>query len=132
MQVRADNVMGWGVDRRPEDRPGVPMELEPPRQIGDAAPGEPEQQVVGAATAIDRRRPLTPTYGTCVPLRGMSGAIRRVAYTIPTYKARRWMLLMLADRVDVIEHTARPAAKLFGGLAVIALGVLAVRALREA
>jgi hypothetical protein len=130
MQARVDNVIGWGVDRHPEDRPGVPRELNPPRQMGDAAPGEPVQQVAGKVSAIDALRPVTPVYATAVPPRGLSGLLRRVAYEIPPYKARRWMLLMLADRVDVAEHTFKPAAMLLGGTALLVGGVFAVRALR--
>jgi hypothetical protein len=131
MQARVDNVIGWGVDRRPEDRPGVPRQIDPPRRMGGAAPGGPEQQVVGEVNAIDERRPITPVYATANPPRGLSGLLRRAAYTIPPYKARRWMLLMFADRIDVFEHGAgRPLAVLLGGAALAAGTFVAVRAIR--
>jgi hypothetical protein len=44
-------------------------------------------------------------YGTAQPPRGISGALRDFAYQSPPHKARHWLVLMLADRVDVLEHT---------------------------
>jgi hypothetical protein len=45
----------------------------------------------------------TPVFGTAQPPRGVSGALRRRAYTIPEHHARHWVMLILADRVDVVE-----------------------------
>jgi hypothetical protein len=50
---------------------------------------------------------LTPVFGTAVPPRGLSGLVRRAAYKIPEHKGKRWMLLMLADRIDVQESRLR-------------------------
>jgi hypothetical protein len=47
-----------------------------------------------------------PVRGSAQPPRGLSGALRRLAYTIPEHRARRPMLLILADRIDVLEHRA--------------------------
>jgi hypothetical protein len=62
-------------------------------------------------------------FGTAQPARGVSGAIRRVAYRLPEHRAGRWALLLLADRVDVVEHRAAwlvPAAVALGvGYAVV-------------
>ena len=119
------NIIGWGVDAALENRPGVPEEL-PPQPIGFSRLGGPSAQTVGKPTAKSFDRPVTPTYGTTVPLRGLSGVIRRMAYQIPAYKPRRWMLLLLADRVDVIEHNVVPMTLVVGGLA--AAGFFGVRA----
>jgi hypothetical protein len=62
---------------------------------------------------------------------GLSGMLRRLAYRVPEHRARRWMLLMLADRVDIIEHNPRGMLKLLVPLAAIGLGVFAVRRLRR-
>ncbi|HEX9107059.1 MAG TPA: hypothetical protein VF832_07520 [Longimicrobiales bacterium] len=119
---------GWGrsaagVDASPERRPGVPMYARGIRRPdlggsgvksgtgswGDAntAPGE--------AGTIPRQGDdprhlkrlglgrLTPVYGTANPPHGVSGAMRRWAYRYPEDLARHWMLLLMADRVDVVE-----------------------------
>jgi hypothetical protein len=101
----APDVPGRGADVRPEHRPGVPMYREPPRPLPGAHWREPERQP--PRTDLTKRMELdtlTPVFGTAQPPRGLSGAIRRAAYNIPQHCARHWMLLFLADRVDVIEH----------------------------
>lgn len=120
------NIIGWGADAALENRPGVPEEL-PPQPIGYSRLGGPPPQTIGEPTAKSFDRPVTATYGTTVPLRGLSGVVRRMAYRTPTYKPRRWLMLMLADRIDVIEHNVVPMTLVLGGLA--AVGFFGVRAL---
>lgn len=87
----------------PADRPGVPMEAEP-----TAAPGahwaEPTRQP-GAEHALHRveLERATPVFGTAQPLHGLSGVLRARAYAIPEHFARHWLMLLVADRVDVVE-----------------------------
>lgn len=92
-----------GVDAPPERRPGVPREA-PPKPVDGAGGGEPERQDVDAPhlrrAGLER---LTPVVGTAQPPRGASGFLRRRAYRVPEHRARHWALLLLADRVDVLE-----------------------------
>jgi hypothetical protein len=62
-------------------------------------PTQPRERDV--LVSIDRK--LTPVYADTVPPRGLSGLLRRRAYRIHEHKARRWLLLLLADRIDVVE-----------------------------
>lgn len=101
----------WGVDKRPQDRPGVPKET-PPHPVAGAHWREPERQPE-AVTVVKRAtlKRLTPVFSTAVPPHGLSGAIRRFAYRIPEHLVRHWLLLLVADRVDVVEsklHLPRP------------------------
>jgi hypothetical protein len=66
-----------------------------------AIPAQPltEDRVISPSRS---RRPAV--VGTAEPLSGLSGALRRFAYSIPEHEARHWMLLLAADRVDVVEH----------------------------
>ena len=93
----------WGVDRRVEQRPGVPREA-PPRPVEHSHWAEPEQQmptvVVLKRAGLER---LTPVFGTAQPPHGLSGTLRRMAYGIPEHLARHWIVLLIADRVDVLE-----------------------------
>ncbi|WP_309104655.1 hypothetical protein [Microbacterium sp.] len=44
---------------------------------------------------------LTPVYGTAQPLHGLSGAVRRLAYsTLSEARNTRWLLLILGDRIE--------------------------------
>lgn len=116
-----------GIDG-PDARPGVPMESRPERADG-AHWDRPERQADGDAhlvrAGLDRP---THVFGTAQRPRGLSGALRRGAYRIPEHYARHWMLLLLADRIDVAE--ARLSDALAGPLesAGMERGARAVRA----
>jgi hypothetical protein len=123
-------VSGWGVDVREEDRPGVPKETRPPEPLSNRIAID--QQVHGPLAVRDASRPVTPVYASAVPPRGLSGILRRAAYRVPDYKPRRWMMLLIADRIDVMEHAIVPVALVLGGVAAILGGAYAVKRLREA
>lgn len=114
-------------DVDPRDRPGVPQELRPPRPLANAHWDTPEQQQGDTPPLIGANMQLTPVYSTAIPPRGLSGAIRRAAYRVPDHRARRWMLLLAADRIDAIEHEPRTLLKVLGAIGAITLGVLAIR-----
>lgn len=93
-----------GTDLSPESRPGVPMHADP------HATGERPAPQAGGERHLRRAglEAATPVFGTAQPPRGASGLIRRAAYRIPEHYARHWLLLMLADRVDVVEDRIGP------------------------
>ncbi len=118
---------GWGrsaagVDASPERRPGVPMYargIRRPNLGGTATPGVGDAlgdtAAAGETGNIPRQsndprhlkrlglKRLTPVYGTANPPHGVAGSMRRWAYRYPEDLARHWMLLLMADRVDVAE-----------------------------
>jgi hypothetical protein len=101
-------IPGWGVDLDPRDRPSVP-------QVAF------QEDLSGARWEFPERQPekwprersiehkfLTPVFGTSCPPRGLSGAIRKFSYArYSEARAARWLLLMLADRVDAWENHLR-------------------------
>jgi hypothetical protein len=91
----------WGVDLDPARRPGVPMEKSPPTPFPNTR-YPPEQQLGTPASPMHGRpnKTMPPVFGTAVPLRGLSGVIRRAAYRLPDHKPTHWMLKLLGDRVD--------------------------------
>jgi len=104
-------VPGWGLDLNYDERTAVPME--------DFDPG-----ATGAHWDFPERQPekwpremspehgmLPPVFGTACPPRGISGAIRKYAYTLGEGKTSHWMLLMAADRIDVIESSVEAAVR---------------------
>jgi hypothetical protein len=102
-QLRA-RIPGWGADLDPADRPSVPRERFDP-DLSGAHWEFPERQ----PERLPRERSiehamLTPAFGTAQPTRGLSGAIRRFAYArYGEGRAAHWLLLIAADRVDVVE-----------------------------
>lgn len=96
-------IRGWGSDLDPAMRPGVPRDKEP--GIGSETLYPPiEQQVptVPVHRSNEHAR-LTPVFGTTCPPSGLSGRVRDFAYRFSEGRVSRWMLLMLADRIDVAQ-----------------------------
>ena len=96
-------IEGWGADLDPQVRPAYPKERTPPRFIHRHW-DELEHQQPSVKVFHSTERPgLTPVYGTTAPPKGVSGMIRRAAFRYSENDMRHWMLLLLADRVDVGE-----------------------------
>jgi hypothetical protein len=123
-ELRA-RIPGWGVDLDPQDRPAVPREVDASALTG-AHWQVPEQQPGGEARerSIEHAR-LTPVFGTAQPLKGVSGAIRRLAYTrYSEGRAAHWLLLIAGDRVDTVASVGRSFLTLHPDNPVTETGVL--------
>lgn len=109
-ELRA-RIPGWGADLDPADRPSDPMEQLGVRDVDGVDPHwtfpdrQPEHRP--RERSIEHGM-LTPVFGTAQPLGGLSGTVRRLAYRrFSEGRAAHWLLLVVADRVDVVEHVAR-------------------------
>ena len=115
-----NDTRGRAVDLDARNRPGVPMEKDPQPLPGSRAPIEPQRSDVRIfKDALPT--PMPPVFGTAQPPAGLSGLIRKLAYRYPDNMARRWMMLLLADRVDVLEHTVRRSLPASAGVAAALL-----------
>ncbi|MFV9632618.1 hypothetical protein [Mycobacterium neumannii] len=96
-------IPGWGADLDPADRPSVPkLKAVDTGAHWDFPERQPEKWP--RQRSIEHKF-LTPVFGTSTPPRGLSGAIRRYSYrTYSEGRAAHWLLLILADRVDAVEH----------------------------
>ncbi len=107
----ADRIPGWGSDLDPAVRPGVPRDKAPELGVEVLYPPIPEQappHLIHKSTEYPR---LTPVFGTSCPPTGLSGRIRDVAYRFSEGRLAHWMMLMLADRVNVVEDVAGDLAR---------------------
>jgi hypothetical protein len=96
-------IPGWGLDLDYDERTAVPMEDFDPGATGahwDFPERQPEKW---PRERSPEHAMVTPVFGTACPPRGISGAIRKYAYTLGEGKSSHWLLLMAADRVDVVE-----------------------------
>ncbi|HWV38104.1 MAG TPA: hypothetical protein VN033_06460 [Vulgatibacter sp.] len=113
---------GVGVDRPYARRPGAPRFWEP-EPWPDARWPIPQQQ--GRPSVAMHGRETKPVFSTALPPRGVSGAMRRLAYRLPDHQPNRWLLLLAADRVEV---WGRRLPKLIVFALPLAIGVGAWRA----
>lgn len=109
---RFAHIPGWGADLDHADRPAYPKERIPAR-----LPGlhweEPEQQVssVEILCSTERDSTITPVFGTTVPPKGLSGAMRRFAFKYSENDLRHWLILLAADRTNVVEGFVEDLAR---------------------
>jgi len=108
----AATIAGWGSDVDPATRPGVPRDKAP--DIGaehlyiDITRQEPRHRIHKSTEHAQ----LTPVFGTSCPPKGLSGRIRDMAYRWSEGRLARWMALMFADRVDMVEGVVDDLAHL--------------------
>jgi hypothetical protein len=97
------HIKGWGADLDHADRPAYPMERMPARLEGVHWHQPPQQmQTVEILQSIERPS-ITPLFGTPQPPSGASGMLRRVAFRYSESDLRHWLLLLFADRVNMVE-----------------------------
>lgn len=117
-------IAGWGSDLDPAVRPGVPRDKAPHIGVEHLYPESIPRQVpkhrIHKSTEHGK---LTPVFGTSCPPRGLSGALRDVAYRYSEGRVARWLTLMVADRVDVVESAAKDVASLRGPNLVREMGM---------
>ena len=101
--VDTSAIPGWGVDADPENDPAYPyrdrskddhrLDRERPPQQGS------EVEILQSIEHV--RTPAV--YGTAVPPSGLSGVVRRGAFRWSESNWLHWLLLMGADRINVVE-----------------------------
>jgi len=109
-EVKA-RIPGWGVDLDYRDRPAVPQERFDPAVTGAHWDFPERQEEHRPRERSPEHKFLTPVFGTACPPRGLSGLMRKYAYTLGEGKASHWLILLAADRVDVLESTVEAALR---------------------
>ncbi len=98
------HIKGWGIDADPKNDPTYPMknrlDLEQTGLSWERPTLQPE--TVEILHSIERPN-LTAVFGTTSPPSGLSGMIRRLAFTKSENQYAHWLPLVLADRVNVVE-----------------------------
>lgn len=103
MNTPRNDIPGWGADLDPANRPAVPKERRPPRLGGVHWDDPPMQQSKVEVLRSTEHFRMPPVFGTTLPPRGVSGWIRRRAFRHSENDLRHWLMLLFADRVDVVE-----------------------------
>ncbi|EMY35127.1 hypothetical protein D477_006076 [Arthrobacter crystallopoietes BAB-32] len=123
-ELRA-RIPGWGADLDPKDRPAVPKERFDPAASGahwDFPERQPEKWP--RERSIEHQT-LPPVFGTSAPPKGLSGALRKLAYRkYSEGRAAHWLILIAADRVDAVESHLRSFATLRPDNPITETGVL--------
>ncbi len=104
-------VPGWGVDADPGNNPTYPMrhiEDQTSRGLSWTRPSQ-QQPDIEILQSIEHNR-LPAVVGTSTPPSGVSGALRRYAFRRSESDWWHWLLLMGADRINVVEGVVEDLA----------------------
>ena len=106
------SVVGWGVDADPKNDPTYPYR-DRSKDEGLTKDWErPSQQLsdVEILQSIEHVR-MPSVFGTSAPPHGVSGVMRRLAFRWSESNWLHWLLLMGADRVNVVEGVVEDLAR---------------------
>lgn len=97
-------IKGWGIDADTENDPTYPMKNRTNEEHNGYSWERPVQQPQTVEIFKSVERPnITAVFGTSIPPTGLSGRIRRFAFKYSESSYGRWLPLVLADRVGMIE-----------------------------
>lgn len=105
--ISRDNIPGWGADLDPKNRPASRREANS-ESVADARRDQEyelvERQVPKVEILVStEHKKLPPIFGTSCPPKGLSGVFRRLAFRFSEGQKAHWLILILADRIDVYE-----------------------------
>jgi hypothetical protein len=128
--IDPQSVLGWGVDADTRNDPTYPYrvrENDDRRGPMEGARPPMQSQSIEVLQSIEHvRRPAV--FGTSTPPSGASGVIRRAAFGWSESNWLHWLLLMGADRVNVVEGLVEDLGR---GKVPNVLGEMGVRATWE-
>lgn len=106
VMVEPPGIPGWGVDADPVNNPTYPYR---DRSKDDHSgtwqrPARQQTDVEILQSIEHRQRPAV--VGTSTPPTGLSGAMRRLAFRKSESNLLHWMLLLGADRINMVEGVA--------------------------
>ncbi|WP_420136237.1 hypothetical protein [Sphingomonas sp.] len=115
LPVDTSLIPGWGVDADPANNPTFPMrdiskDDRSPAGLNWPRPAEQPQDVEVLMSIEHNRRPAV--FGTSSPPSGLSGVIRRMAFRRSESDWWHWLMLMGADRLNVVEGVVSDLAHL--------------------
>lgn len=101
--VDTSGIVGWGADANPQNDPTYPYrDRSTDDHSGKWTRPSQQQPKVEVLQSIEHVR-LPAVFGTSSPPRWLSGAMRRLAFTRSESNWAHWLLLMGADRVNMLE-----------------------------
>ncbi|HEX8194264.1 MAG TPA: hypothetical protein VF552_15325 [Allosphingosinicella sp.] len=109
--VDTSKIPGWGVDADPENDPTYPYRDRSQDDHSGKWERPPLQQSdVEILRSIEHKR-QPAVFGTSTPPSGLSGVIRRGAFKYSESHWFHWLMLMGADRINVVEGLVEDLAR---------------------
>lgn len=101
---KTKRIKGWGIDADPRNEPTYPMKNYTGDDRNRLNYQKPQQQEQTEEVLHSNERPaVTTVFGTAVPLSGLSGFLRRIAFRYSESSFGHWLPLIFADRINIWE-----------------------------
>lgn len=100
------HIKGWGIDANPHNNPTYPIKkhAEGSAHTGGAMNNRPAQQQYAQEILVSKERSSgSAVVGETVPPTGLSGLLRRYAFTFGESEYGHWLPLLMADRINEVE-----------------------------
>lgn len=103
-RIDPQTVKGWGVDADPKNDPTYPYRERSEQEERGLSWERPplQKERVEVLCSIEHKR-MPAVFGTAAPPRGVSGLLRRTAFTYSESDWRHWLILLAADRINMVE-----------------------------
>lgn len=109
--IDPQSVPGWGVDADDKNEPTYPMKKYTGDDHNRLNYERPQQQPVRREILHSNERPtVSAVFGDTIVPSGLSGVLRRKAFTYSEGHYFHWLLLMMADRIQVVEGIVNDVA----------------------
>jgi hypothetical protein len=109
--IDTSTIIGWGVDADPDNDPTYPIRDrsndDHSGQWRRPARQDPEVELLQSV----EHKQLPAVFGTASPPKWISGAMRRLAFRWSESNWAHWMILMGADRVNMVEGLVEDVAR---------------------
>jgi hypothetical protein len=103
-RIDPSEIPGWGIDSDPENDPTYPMRDVSKDDTAGLHWHRPALQHPTVEILHSTEHPRLPAvFGTSCPPSGLSGLMRRRAFRHSEGKWAHWLMLLMADRVNVVE-----------------------------
>lgn len=100
--INPEDVIGWGVDADSRNDPTYPMRDRTVETGSDWNRPKSQRTDIEVLQSMEyNRRPAV--FGTSIAPSGLSGMIRRAAFGYSESDWRHWLMLLGADRVNMVE-----------------------------
>ncbi len=103
-QRKLKDIPGWGMDADTENEPTYPMKnyTGDDHHRSDYKRSAPQPRDVEILISTERPR-ISAVFGNATPPSGLSGMIRRYAFSNSEDRYRHWLPLIFADRINMFE-----------------------------
>ena len=109
--VDTSTIVGWGVDADPENDPTYSYrDRSSDDHSGEWARPAQQEPDVELLQSVEHKQ-LPAVFGTTTPPKWISGMMRRAAFRWSESNWAHWMLLMGADRVNMVEGVVEDLAR---------------------